>query len=58
MNQLQLSEMVFALNSRIQSNETGCPISRFFGRDIRTLIPNSLNRGLNWEILMENRMNI
>ena len=56
MSQLQLDEMVFALNSRIQSNETGSPISRFFGRDVRDMnIPNSLNRNLNWEILMQNR---
>ena len=27
MNQLQLSEMVFALNTRIQPNDTGSPIS-------------------------------
>ena len=59
MNQLQLSEMVFALNSRVQPNETGSPISRFFGRDVRDMnIPNSLNRSLNWEILMQNRRNV
>ena len=59
MNQLQLSEMVFALNSRIQPNETGSPISRLFGRDVRDMnIPNSLNRSLNWEILMQNRKNV
>ena len=49
MSQLQLSEMVFALNSRIQPNGTGSPISRFFGRDVRDCnVPNSLNRSLNW----------
>ena len=58
MSQLQLSEMVFALNSRIQPNGTGSPISRFFGRDVRNCIPNSLNRSLNWEILMQNRKNV
>jgi len=59
MSQLQLSEMVFALNSRIQPNETGSPISRFFGRDVRDCnIPNSLNRSLNWEILMMNRKRV
>ena len=59
MSQLQLSEMVFALNSRIQPNGTGSPISRFFGRDVRDCnIPNSLNRSLNWEILMQNRKNV
>ena len=58
MSQLQLSEMVFALNSRIQPNGTGSPISRFFGRDVRNCIPNSLNRNLNWEILMRNRKHV
>ena len=29
MNQLQLSEMVFALNTRVQPNDTGSPILRF-----------------------------
>ena len=47
MNQLQLSEMVFALNTRIQPNDAGSPISRFFRGDVRGSLPNSLNRNLN-----------
>ena len=59
MNQLQLSELVFALNSRIQPNDTGSPILRFFGRDVRDKnVPNSLNRNINWEILMQNRRDV
>jgi len=58
MSQLQLSEMVFALNSRIQPNETGSSISRFFGWDIWDLLPNNLNRNLNWSYLMENRRKV
>ena len=45
MNQLQISEMVFALNTRIQT--------RFFGMDVTGNLPNSLN--LDWHFLMENR---
>ena len=58
MSQLQLAEMVFGLNSRIQPNETGSPISRFYGRDVRDLLPNSLNTNLNWTYLMENPRNV
>ena len=55
MNQLQLSECVFAINSRIQPDGCGSPISRFFWRDVRGGLPNSLDRILDWKCLMENR---
>ena len=55
---MQLSEMVFTLNSIIQPNETGSPISRFYARDVRYLLPNLLNRNLNRTYLMENRRNV
>ena len=55
MNQLQLSEMVFALNNRIHPNDAGSLILRFFGRDVRGSLPNSLDRNLNWRFLIENR---
>ena len=53
MNQLQLSEMVFALNTRVQPYDTGSPILRFYGRDISGSLPNSLNRNLNLSYLKE-----
>ena len=57
-NQLQLSEMVFSLNSRVQLNDTGSPIAKFYGRDVWGSLPNCLNRNLNWNYLMENRRKI
>ena len=55
MTQLQLSECVFAINSRIQPDRCGSPISRFFLRDVRGGLPNSLDRNLDWKCFMENR---
>ena len=37
MNQLQISEMTFALDCRTQPNGTGSPISRFFGRLVNNI---------------------
>ena len=59
MNQLQISELLFCLNSKVQPNETRSPIARFLGRDVRcTGLPNSLNRNIKWDFLMENRRKI
>ena len=55
MNQLQLSECVFAINSRIQPDGCGSPISRIFLGEVRGNLPNSLDRSLDWKYLMENR---
>ena len=33
----------------------GSPIARFLGRNVRGAIPNSLDRHINWERMMENR---
>ena len=33
----------------------GSPIARFLGRNVRGAIPNSLDRHINWEKMMENR---
>ena len=35
MNQLQISECVFAINSRVQPDGCGSPIASFFMRDVR-----------------------
>ena len=48
LSQLQLSEMVFAVNSREQPNQ-GSAITRFLGRGIRGALPNSLNRSIDWQ---------
>ena len=48
LSQLQLSEMVFAVNSRDQSNQ-GSAITRFLGRGVRGALPNSLDRSSNWQ---------
>ena len=58
MNKLQLSDMVFSLNTSVQPNDTGSPILKFFRRDVRGSLPNSLNRNINWSYLMKNRRNI
>ena len=55
MNQLQISECIFAINSRIQPGGCGSAIARFFQRDVRSGLPNSLDRSMDWKILMENR---
>ena len=48
LSQLQLSELVFAINSRTQG-EQGSALTRFFGRGVRGNLPNSLERDVNWQ---------
>ena len=48
LSQLQLAEMVFAINSRDQPRQ-GSAITRFLGRGVRGALPNSLDRSSNWE---------
>ena len=56
MTQLQISKCIFAINSRVQPEGCGSAISRFFLRGVRTNnLPNSLDRNMDWKILMENR---
>ena len=47
LSQLQLAEMVFAVNSRDQPNQ-GSAITRFLGRGVRGALPNSLDRSTDW----------
>ena len=47
-SQLQLAELVFAVNSRDQPNQ-GSAITRFLGRGVRGALPNSLDRSTNWQ---------
>ena len=56
MNQLKISECIFAINSSVQPDGCGSPIARFFQRDVRYHgLPNSLDRSIDNQILMENR---
>ena len=56
MNQLQINECIFAINSRVQPDGCGSHIARFFQRDVRCHgLPNSLDRSIDYRILMENR---
>ena len=48
LSQLQLSELVFAINSRTQG-EQGLALTRFLGRGVRGNSPNSLERDINWQ---------
>ena len=41
--------------SIVQPDGCGSPIARFFMRDVRGGLPNSLHRSLDWRSLMENR---
>ena len=45
--------MVFALNSK--ESDTGSNLSRFIGRGLRTHIPNSLDRSVNFRELIKER---
>ena len=48
LSQLMLDEQVFAINSR-EDGVTGSNNSRFFGRGIRSGLPNSLDRFIDWK---------
>ena len=55
LTQLQLREMIFCSNSREQEGGQGSPLSRFLGHGIRTGIPNSVYKNINWTHLMDFR---
>lgn len=54
-SQLQLRELVFCANAREQEEGQGSPISRFLGHGVRSNIPNSVNRNVDWNFLMSIR---
>ena len=54
-SQLQLRELIFCANSREQEEGQGSPISRFLGHGVRSNLPNSVNRNVNWNFLMSIR---
>ena len=55
LSQLQLSEMVFCLNTRDQPNGQGNALGRFLGHGVRSPLPNSLDRSYNWVQTLEMR---
>ena len=54
LSQLQLAELVFAVNSK-HRGEHGSAITRFLGRGVRGILPNSLDRNVQWKELIERR---
>ena len=55
LSQLQIHELTYCINCREQGSGMGSPIARFLGRNVRGAIPNSLDRNINWKMMMENR---
>ena len=55
LSQLQIHELVYCINCREQGSGMGSPIAKFLGRNVRGIIPNSLDRNINWKLMMENR---
>ena len=52
LSQLQLAEIVFAVNSKHQG-EQGSAITRFLGQGVRGNLPNVLDRNVQWKELIE-----
>ena len=55
LSQLQIHELVYCINCREQGSGIGSPIARFLGHNARGAIPNSLDRNINWKLIMKNR---
>merc|ERR1712215_329539 len=55
-NKLHLMEMVFAINTTESSEGTGSPAMRFFGRALRTNLPNSIGPEINSQELIRKRI--
>ena len=52
MSQLQLSELVYAVNGR-EDGDKGSAMTRFIGRGTRSNLPNSWNRLVDWRQQLE-----
>ena len=55
LSELQLHELLYCINAREQQGGACSPLSRFLGRGVRSSIPNSLDRSVNWQKLMDIR---
>merc|ERR1712215_479827 len=53
---LHLNELLFAINTTISKEGTGSPADRFFGRSIRSKLPNSVDPGIKSDKLIEKRI--
>ena len=47
--------MIYTINCREQNSGMGSPIARFLGRNTRGAILSSLDRNINWTMMMQNR---
>ena len=54
LNQLQLDELIFEVNSREEPGR-GSALARFLGRGLRNKIPNSVDRTINFKDLINKR---
>merc|ERR1711947_2969 len=53
---LHLNELLFAINTTTSSEGTGSPADRFFGRSVRSRLPNSVDPGIKSNELIEKRI--
>ena len=51
-----LNELIFAINTTTSSEGTGSPADRFFGRSVRSRLPNSVDPGINSDKLIKKRI--
>ena len=51
-----LNELIFAINTTTSSEGTGSPADRFFGRSVRSRLPNSVDPGIKSNELIEKRI--
>ena len=54
LSQLQLSELVYAVNGR-EERDKGSSVTRFMGRWTRSNLPNSWDRSVDWRQQIEMR---
>ena len=52
-----LNELIFAINTTTSSEGTGSPADRFFGRSVRSRLPNSFDPEVRSNDLIEKRIN-
>merc|ERR1711984_51165 len=51
-----LNELIFAINTTTSSEDTGSPADRFFGRSVRSRLPNSFDPEVRGNELIEKRI--
>ena len=58
LNQLQLNEMMLAVNSQVQSEGQCSAVDRFLGRSVISYIPNSFNNTFVWQEAIRKRSEV